>query len=106
MGMAAAPGAGGHAVQDPWADYAASSGGRTQPADPAPVGEPARNLPQLATGAELEDHKSPSRIHHWHNYLLQGESWQIAWQRSSPRWGGVGPQVDVDSQWSAHDAMW
>ena len=99
----AAPGAGGHVVQDPWADYERASGGASGSA--GPVG-PARNLPQLARGRDLEDNRAPGRIHYWHNRLLEEPSFRIAWERSSPFWGGVGPRVDVNDQWSAHDAMW
>ena len=43
------------------------------------------------------------------NYTLLGgqdSSWSIAWERSSPDWGGVGESVHPRLQWSAHDAMW
>ena len=63
--------------------------------------------PQLVTGMDLGDCRAPSRIVHWHETLLESsDSWQIAWERSSPEHGGVGPNVHPRLQWSAHDAMW
>ena len=63
--------------------------------------------PQLVTGLDLGDCRAPTRIIYWHETLLEtNDSWQIAWERSSPDFGGVGPRVHPRLQWSAHDAMW
>ena len=96
------------AVQDPRAQYAldAAAGG-----DPAgreiARGPPPPSVPPYATGHQLEDYRAPGRVKYWHKFLLDNDqSHQIAWERSSSQWGGLGPRVAVELQWSAHDAMW